>query len=110
MANKKIVNSSLLGRKGVTLKVLNETGIETEFKAFDIIKLAAFNIPKEEMTMEGMRKANKILDKIEMAEEAGNAEVEIDEDMWKFLRPTIETIVVKSFSIHAPYVIDQLSA
>ena len=51
-----------------------------------------------------MRKLNKILDAVEKPECC----IEIDEDNFEFIIESIENIVVRSWPIHAPQVIDQL--
>ena len=51
-----------------------------------------------------MRKLNKILDAVEKPDCC----VVIEDDQYEMIRPTIDEIVTRSWTIHAPSVIDQL--
>ena len=104
-----ICNSPLTGRGEVALTIQTVDGEGEPMTVAGIIETACYY--RANMDAQGdmadlatMRKINKILDVVETEPCC----VEIEDEQYQLIRPSIESIVTRSWPIHAPSVIDQM--
>ena len=105
----KIRIGSLTGRGGMPLSISTDEGNSQEMTVSGILEVACYyksnlDAQADIADLATMRKLNKILDAVEKPECC----IEIDEENFEFIKESIENIVVRSWPIHAPQVIDQL--
>ena len=106
-----IKNGPLTGRGDTVLTIETSGGESTPMSVAGIIETACYyraNVDAQADTADlaTMRSINKILDVVEN----DGCCVKIEEEQYSLIRPSIETIVTRSWPIHAPSVIDQLDA
>ena len=106
-----IANGPLTGRGDTALTIETSGGESTPMSVAGIIETACYyraNVDAQADTADlaTMRSINKILDVVEN----DGCCVKIEEEQYSLIRPSIETIVTRSWPIHAPSVIDQLDA
>ena len=104
-----IQNGPLTGRGDTTLTIETSGGESTPMSVAGIIETACYyraNVDAQADTADlaTMRSINKILDVVEN----DGCCVKIEEEQYSLIRPSIETIVTRSWPIHAPSVIDQM--
>ena len=104
-----ICNGPLTGRGEVPLVINTVDGDSKGMNVAGILETACYyraNMDAQADTADlaTMRKLNKILDAVEKPDCC----VVIDDDQYALIRPTVEDIVTRSWTIHAPAVIDQL--
>ena len=107
----RLLNSPLMGRSGAVLTINTDEGNSTPITVASIIETAVYckaaNATQENTaTLNGMRKLNKILDVVE----EGGCCMELKDTHYSMIKPEIESIVTRSWPIHAPHVIDQLES
>ena len=105
----KLHNGALTGRGDVPLSISTEDGDSQGMSVAGILEVACYyksnlDAQADVADLATMRKLNKILDAVEKPECC----IEIDDDNFEFIKESIENIVVRSWPIHAPQVIDQL--
>ena len=106
-----IANGPLTGRGDTALTIETSGGESTPMSVAGSIETACYyraNVDAQADTADlaTMRSINKILDVVEN----DGCCVKIEEEQYSLIRPSIETIVTRSWPIHAPSVIDQLDA
>ena len=104
-----ICNGPLTGRGDVALVIQTADGESQPMSVAGIVETACYyraNMDAQADTADlaTMRKINKILDAVEKPDCC----VEMEDDQYALIRPSIEQIVTRSWPIHAPAVIDQL--
>ena len=104
-----ICNGPLTGRGEVPLVINTVDGDSKGMNVAGILETACYyraNMDAQADTADlaTMRKLNKILDAVEKPDCC----VVIEDDQYEMIRPTIDEIVTRSWTIHAPSVIDQL--
>ena len=104
-----IQNGPLTGRGDTALTIETTGGESSPMSVAGIMETACYyraNMDAQADTADlaTMRKINKIL---EVVEKDGCC-VKIEEDQYSLIRPSIESIVTRSWPIHAPSVLDQL--
>ena len=106
-----IKNGPLTGRGDTVLTIETSGGESQPMSVAGIMETACYyraNMDAQADTADlaTMRSINKILDVVEN----DGCCVKIEEEQYSLIRPSIETIVTRSWPIHAPSVIDQLDA
>ena len=104
-----IQNGPLTGRGDTTLTIETSGGESQPMSVAGIMEPACYyraNMDAQADTADlaTMRNINKILDVVEK----DGCCVKIEEDQYSLIRPSIESIVTRSWPIHAPSVLDQL--
>ena len=104
-----IMNGPLTGRGDTTLTIETSGGESQPMSVAGIMETACYyraNMDAQADTADlaTMRNINKILDVVEK----DGCCVKIEEDQYSLIRPSIESIVTRSWPIHAPSVLDQL--
>ena len=104
-----IQNGPLTGRGDTTLTIETSGGESQPMSVAGIMETACYyraNMDAQADTADlaTMRMINKILDVVEN----DGCCVKIEEEQYGLIRPSIESIVTRSWPIHAPSVIDQL--
>ena len=107
----RLLNGPLTGRSGLELTINTEEGSSAPVTVASIIETAVYykaaNAAQEDTaTLNGMRKLNKILDVVE----EGGCCMDLKDAHYSMIKPEIESIVARSWPIHAPHVIDQLES
>ena len=108
---KTICNGPLTGRGDVALTIQTVNGDSAPMSVAGIVETACYyraNMDAQADTADlaTMPKINKILDAVEKPDCC----VEMEDDQYSLIRPSIEDIVTRSWPIHAPSVIDQLES
>ena len=104
-----ICNGPLTGRGDTALSISTPEGDSQPMSVAGLFETACYyraNMDAQADTADlaTMRKINKILDAVEKPDCC----VEIEDDQYALIRPSVEQIVTRSWPIHAPSVIDQL--
>ena len=104
-----IQNGPLTGRGDTALTIETTGGESQPMSVAGIMETACYyraNMDAQADTADlaTMRNINKILDVVEK----DGCCVKIEEEQYSLIRPSIESIVTRSWPIHAPSVIDQL--
>ena len=104
-----IQNGPLTGRGDTALTIETTGGESQPMSVAGIMETACYyraNMDAQADTADlaTMRKINKILDVVEN----DGCCVKIEEEQYSLIRPSIESIVTRSWPIHAPSVLDQL--
>ena len=104
-----IQNGPLTGRGDTALTIETTGGESSPMSVAGIMETACYyraNMDAQADTADlaTMRKINKILDVVEN----DGCCVKIEEEQYSLIRPSIESIVTRSWPIHAPSVLDQL--
>ena len=107
----RLLNSLLTGRSDAALTINTDEGTSSPVTVASIIETAVYYkaaqaAQEDTATLNGMRKLNKILDVVE----EGGCCIEIKDSHYNMVKPVIESIVSRSWPIHAPHVIDQLES
>ena len=104
-----ICNGPLTGRGNTALSIQTVEGDSEPMTVAGLIETACYY--RANMDAQGdvadlatMRKINKILDVVEN----GGCCVDIPDDQYTLIGPSVESIVTRSWPIHAPSVLDQL--
>ena len=105
----KIHNGPLLGRGDSPLSIQTTEGESEPMTVAGIIETACYykanmDAQAEITDLASMRTLNKILDAVEKP----GCCIEVDDKQFESVKPAIESIVVRSWPIHAPKVVDQL--
>ena len=104
-----IQNGPLTGRGDTALTIETTGGESSPMSVAGIMETACYyraNMDAQADTADlaTMRNINKILDVVEK----DGCCVKIEEEQYSLIRPSIESIVTRSWPIHAPSVLDQL--
>ena len=104
-----IMNGPLTGRGDTALTIETSGGEGQPMSVAGIMETACYyraNMDAQAATADlaTMRSINKILDVVEK----DGCCVKLESDQYRLIRPSIESIVTRSWPIHAPSVIDQL--
>ena len=104
-----IQNGPLTGRGDTALTIETTGGESSPMSVAGFMETACYyraNMDAQADTADlaTMRNINKILDVVEK----DGCCVKIEEDQYSLIRPSIESIVTRSWPIHAPSVLDQL--
>ena len=104
-----ITNGLLTGRGDVGLTIETTGGESQPMSVAGVMETACYyraNMDAQADTADlaTMRSINKILDVVEK----DGCCVKIEEEQYSLIRPSIESIVTRSWPIHAPSVLDQL--
>ncbi len=105
----KIHNGPLVGRANIPLTISTDDGNSEPMTVAGLVEVACYyksnlDAQADVADLATMRKLNKILDAVEKPECC----IDIDEDNYNFIQDAVENIVVRSWPIHAPNVIDQI--
>ena len=106
---KKFKNGPLTGRGDVPLVINTPDGDSTGMTVAGMHETAAYykankRAQEEVVSLQDMRKLNKVLDAVEGA----GCCLAIEDDQYELVSDAIEEIVTRSWPIHAPSVIDQM--
>ena len=104
-----IQNGPLTGRGDVGLTIETSGGESQPMSVAGIMETACYyranmDAQADIADLATMRSINKILDVVEK----DGCCVKIEDDQYDLIRPSIESIVTRSWPVHAPSVIDQL--
>jgi len=104
-----IENGPLTGRGNTALTIETTGGDSQPMSVAGVMETACYyraNMDAQADTADlaTMRSINKILDVVEK----DGCCVKIEEEQYSLIRPSIESIVTRSWPIHAPSVLDQL--
>ena len=104
-----ICNGTLTGRGDQALVIQTPEGDSKGMDVAGILETACYyranmDAQADTAALATMRKLNKILDAVETPDCC----VVIEDDQYEMIGPTVEDIVTRSWTIHAPSVIDQL--
>ena len=104
-----IENGPLTGRGDTALTIETTGGESQPMSVAGIMETACYyraNMDAQADTADlpTMRNINKILDVVEN----GDCCVDIPDEQYSLIRPSVESIVTRSWPIHAPSVLDQL--
>ena len=104
-----IMNGPLTGRGDTALTIETTGGESQPMSVAGIMETACYyrantDAQADTADLATMRTINKILDVVEK----DGCCVKIEEEQYSLIRPSIESIVTRSWPIHAPSVLDQL--
>lgn len=107
----KIFNKPLVGRKDAPLVLIDEDGETIDITIAQALESACYlkaNTESQQgiIELQTSRKINKVLDAIE---EAGCC-FEIQEEDLEIVKPTLEEVLLKSWPLHAPIIMDNFNA
>ena len=107
----KIRNKPLVGRKEAPLMIIDEDGESKDITLGQALESACYLRANEEsqkgiLELQTSRKINKVLDAIE---EAGCC-FEIPEEDLDIVKPSLEEVLLRSWPLHAPIIMDNFDA